>query len=326
MLLSEQNIQDLRSLVPNGVKERVALSAMSRWRIGGIADCLVTPACTEELARVIRYLAENRLPYVIIGSTSNLLFSDQGLRAVCIQIGGRMSRYSIKRQSVWSQAGAWVPGFARNVARSGLSGIEHIAGIPGTLGGLVCMNGGSQRKNIGDHVSKVKTVNPAGEISCFYKNECGFEYRRSNFQSNGHIIAEVELTFDEQKSYASIRDDMLKILRARRNKFPQKKPNCGSTFISNPEVYVKYGPPGQIIEELGFKGFKIGDAEVSTVHANFINNNGNAKASDVLRIIDVVQKRVKENTGFNMISEVKYVTEFGEIKRASDIVKSETVT
>ncbi|CAN5406838.1 hypothetical protein BH23BAC3_BH23BAC3_35560 [soil metagenome] len=121
-LSQKKYIQELQSIVPNGIEENVDLSKISRWKIGGIADCIVRPSATEEVASVIKYLSKNDLPYVVIGSTSNLLFSDERLRAACIQIGNRMSDCKITENKVWSQAGAWVPGFARNVAGAGLSG------------------------------------------------------------------------------------------------------------------------------------------------------------------------------------------------------------
>lgn len=306
----------LNSIIPNCVEENVKLAEISRWKIGGTADFIIRPESTSQVSKVISFFYENDIPYLVIGSTSNLLFSDEGVRAVIIQIGDKMSDYKITGKSVWVQAGKWVPGFARNMAQSELSGIEHTAGIPGTIGGLICMNGGSQRKGIGSNVTSVKAVSPTGEIIEFTKENCGFEYRTSIFQNNSHIIVEAELGFDTVSSYSEIRDEMLDILRSRRAKFPQKSPNCGSTFISNPDIYEKYGPPGKVIEDLGYKGYKIGDAQISNNHANFINNIGNAKAKDVLMLIQKIQKSVFEHTGFDMKAEVKFVDVTGNIKPA----------
>jgi UDP-N-acetylmuramate dehydrogenase len=313
-VLSKNDINQLGKIIPGGIEENVDLSKISHWKIGGIADIVVRPSSTEEVSSVIKYLSKHNLPYVVIGSTSNLLFSDDGLRAVCIQIGNHMDDYKVKDNKVWAQAGVWVPGFARNVAKAGLSGIEHIAGIPGTVGGLVCMNGGSQRKGIGSNIIKVTAVSFNGDVEVFDQSDCKFEYRTSVFQQNGYIITEVEFTFEETKSYGIIRNEMLDILKSRRNKFPQKLPNCGSTFISNPDIYKKYGPPGKVIEDLGYKGYRIGGAEVSMIHANFINNTGNASAKDVIKIVKIIKNDVKKHTGFDMVSEVKLVDEKGIIK------------
>lgn len=316
--VSDSLVTDLKEMIPGGVSTDVNLSSISRWKIGGVADCVVKPSNSEEVGSIVKYLNKNELPYIVIGSTSNLLFSDAGLRVVAIQIGDRMSDFRITEKSVWTQAGKWVPGLARNIAQAGLSGIEHTAGIPGTIGGLICMNGGSQRKGIGTHVKYVKAVSPTGDLKTFTKDECEFEYRSSVFQDNGYIIVEAELVFNEHKEYSEIRDEMLEILRSRRAKFPQRLPNCGSTFISNPKIYVKYGPPGAVIEELGYKGYRKGDAVVSKEHANFINNEGNAKASDVLWLIRRIQDDVYKKTGFEMKAEVKYVTPEGKIIKATE--------
>ena len=312
--LLDTSVAELKEIIPGGVYNDVSLSSISRWKIGGVADCIVKPSNSEEVGSIVNYLKTNDIPYIVIGSTSNLLFSDSGLRVVAIQIGDRMSEYKISGSTVWTQAGKWVPGLARNVAQAGLSGIEHTAGIPGTIGGLICMNGGSQRKGVGSHIKSVTAVSPTGELKVFTNSECDFEYRSSVFQENGYIIVEAELEFNEQKEYSEIRGEMLEILRSRRAKFPQRLPNCGSTFISNPQIYEKYGPPGEVIESLGYKGYRKGDAVVSDEHANFINNVGNAKASDVLWLIRRIQKDVFRSTGFLMKTEVKYVNEKGEIR------------
>ena len=314
--ISEIVIQDLEEMVPDGLFQNVDLSEISRWKIGGIADCVIRPRGTKQVSKLISYLSENAIPYLVIGSTSNLLFADEGIRAIILQIGKRMSDYRIKEDSVWVQAGKWVPGFAKNIAQAGLSGIEHTAGIPGTIGGLICMNGGSQRKGIGSHIKSVTAVSPNGEIKIFRKKECHFAYRTSVFQKNKFVITDAELEFSERKKYSDIRDEMLEILRERRAKFPQKLPNGGSTFMSNPEIYKKYGPPGKVIEDLGYKGCKIGGAEVSQIHANFINNTGSAKARDVLGLIEKIRNDVFNQTGFYMRSEVKFVNEMGDIKPA----------
>lgn len=314
--INQSHVKELEVIVPDGIEENVDLSEISRWKIGGVADCVVRPSDTKEVSSLIQYISKKDLPYVVIGSTSNLLFSDNGLRAICIQIGNRMSDYRIYNKCVWAQAGVWVPGFTRRVAMSGLSGIEHAAGIPGTLGGLICMNGGSQRKGIGSQVARVLAVSPNGEVKNFLQSGCDFKYRTSVFQKNRFLITEVELSFRQERSYESIRDEMLEILNSRRNKFPQKNPNCGSTFISNPEIYQNFGPPGKVIEELGLKGYRIGDAEVSSLHANFINNRGKATSSNVLDLIHYLRDKVYDYTGFSMDSEVKFVSENGEIKPA----------
>lgn len=312
-ILSDTFIDALKDAVPQGVRLNVNLAKVSRWRIGGIADCIVSPSNTQELAAVLTLLKARAFPYVVIGSTSNLLFSDDGIRVVIVQIGDAMSEIVIEGRSVRCQSGAWVPGFARTVARAGLSGIEHTCGIPGTVGGLICMNGGSQRKGIGEHVASVLAVTPDGEIKRYRREECQFAYRHSIFQNNRNVIAEAELRFPETECYTEIRKRMLGILQSRKKKFPKDLPNCGSVFVSNPGMYEAFGPPGEIIEKLGLKGLSRGDAQISPVHANFIVNMGAAKAADVIFLITHIRALVKEKTGYLMQPEARYIDSHGHV-------------
>ena len=259
------------------------------------------------------------VPHAVIGLTSNLLFPDEGLHVPCIQIGTRMSDVSISGSDVEAQAGAWVPGLARSLMKAGLVGAEHTCGIPGTLGGLVCMNGGSQRKGIGNNVLSVESVDQLGEIRTRSALECDFGYRQSVFQANAEVITSACLRFACGKRSA-IRAEMRAILRERRGKFPRKEPNCGSVFKSNPSMYAEVGPPGAILERLGFKGTVVGGAQVSPLHANFINNVGGARAHEVLALINRMSDAVHRATGFRMEAEICYVTPQGSMLPADRVV------
>lgn len=291
----------------------VPLSQISQWNIGGKADVIIRPRSVEELSRVRAWISERDLSSVVIGSTSNLLFSDKGLRAICIQMLADETQVRIEGDKVIAGAGVWVPRLARLSMLAGLSGLEHTCGIPGTLGGLVYMNGGSQRKGIGDTLHKVLSVDRVGNEVTRLRDECCFEYRKSIFQRSDEVICLVELDLTPLEDKRAIRRSMLDILRERRLKFPRKLPNCGSVFVSDPDMYEKYGPPGKLLESLGFKGFSIGGMQVSERHANFIINRGAGSAVDALKLINIVRERVVEETGFLMKVEVRYVTESGTI-------------
>lgn len=253
-------IDALARLCPGGVRRDVSLAQLSRWRIGGIADVVVEPRSVAELSALRAFIACEGLASVVIGDTSNLLFADEGLRAICIRIGARMSGLRIEGAQVTAESGLWVPHLARRLQQAGLTGAEHVCGIPGTLGGLICMNGGSQRKGIGSAVVKVIAVDEAGSAITLDHAQCRFGYRSSVFQDNGAVIASAELLFTIAADRAAIRREMLLILQERNRKFPRKQPNCGSVFKSNPAMYAEIGPPGAVIERLGFKGYRIGDA------------------------------------------------------------------
>lgn len=311
-LVTPELVEELQ-LICRSVNLHVDLSKLSHWKIGGVADCVVRPSGTDQLAAIVRLLNSRHVPYVVIGSTSNLLFSDSGLRAVAIQIGVEMSAVRISGHQVWCQSGVWVPRFSRKLAQAGLSGAEHICGIPGTVGGLVCMNGGTQRKGIGDHLSRVLTVTPEGDIKYYSRAECHFAYRSTVFQENGAIISEAEFEFPGRCASRVIHREMLGILQSRRRRFPQKLPNCGSVFKSNPAMYAEIGPPGAVIERLGFKGYRIGGAVVSRQHANFIVNEGAASAVDVITLIHKIQQTVQISTGYRMEAEAKYISALGKV-------------
>ena len=266
----------------------------------------------------MRWFGERNIRPLVIGLTSNLLFDDAGLRVPCIQIGQRIADLRIDGTRVDAGAGVWVPGLARRLMQAGLGGGEHICGIPGTLGGLICMNGGSQRKGIGSSVISVESVDQLGQIRSRSDSECEFAYRQSVFQSNGEIITRCLLHFSPRPMH-EIRSDMRAILAERRRKFPRKEPNCGSVFKSNPAMYADIGPPGAAIERLGFKGQRVGGALVSPHHANFIVNTGGATASDVLKLITRIDRAVENATGYKMEAEACFVAYDGKIAPANRV-------
>ena len=290
------------------------------WRIGGPADLLVVPGSPDQIRRLLLLARENAVPLVVIGQGSNLLFGDEGVRGIVMKIGARMSGIRINGTCITVDAGMWVPELARMAGKAGIKGLEHTVGIPGTVGGLVLMNGGSLRQSIGMSVRKVFTMTSEGEHVTFAKEECGFAYRKSVFLENGNIILRVELEGDYGVQ-SSIRKKMLGILCDRRRKFPRKEANCGSVFLSDPETHSTHGPPGKLIENAKMKGIRVGDAQVSNKHANFIINVGHATAREVLSLMAKVISAVEKMTGHCMQSEVLFVTDQAKTIRASDYLE-----
>lgn len=288
------------------------------WRIGGPADFFVEPSW-EQIALLFRFTRAHGIPVIVIGKGSNLLFADAGLRGVVVKIGRRLSRFTITGTTVRAESGILASRLARAVGAAGLSGLEHVVGIPGTLGGLVAMNGGSQRKAIGDCVETVRVVDSVGNSRSLTREQCHFGYRASVFQERELLITEVELKCHRGDACAT-RRKMLSILRDRRRKFPRKQPNCGSVFLSGGEMYRQFGPPGRVIEDAGLKGLRIGDAQVSQQHANFVVNLGQASSSDVLELIGVIRQRVHQRTDLWLACEVQYVHPSGTVTPASDVL------
>jgi UDP-N-acetylmuramate dehydrogenase len=291
------------------------LSRHNSWKIGGTADLFIEPDNAEQVAKILRFVFVNDVPLVVIGQGTNLLFDDAGLRGVVLKIGSQMAGIQITGEGIVAEGGTWVPQLERQSMRAGLSGLEHCIGIPGTVGGLVMMNGGSQRKGIGDNVINVTIVDKTGQLQQLTQAECDFSYRHSALQGTGCVVVSVELNCPAG-DVNKIRQEMISDLRNRRHKFPRKLPNCGSVFLSTAEMHATVGPPGKIIEDAGLKGIRIGQAEISPQHANFIVNLGGASSQDVLLLIAHIRKIIKEKHSFNLECEVRYVTPQGDIQPA----------
>ncbi|MDX2493622.1 MAG: UDP-N-acetylmuramate dehydrogenase [Desulfuromusa sp.] len=282
------------------------------WKIGGSADLFIEPDNAQQVAKILQFVHENKIPLVIIGQGTNLLFDDAGVRGVVLKIGDRMADIQISGNTIITGGGTWVPQLARRSMQAGLSGLEHCIGIPGTVGGLVMMNGGSQRKGIGENVVNVTIVDKTGVAQPLTQADCDFSYRHSALQDTDCIVVRVELNCPAGDS-KKVRREMIEDLRTRRYKFPRKQPNCGSVFLSSTEMHATVGPPGKIIEDAGLKGERIGQAEISRQHANFIVNLGKASSTDVLLLIARVRQIVQEKIGFDLRCEVRYVSPQGEI-------------
>lgn len=317
MPLEPSTVRKLEASAPGAVRYDVQLAQISRWRIGGIAKAVVEPRDSSEAARVMAAVSALSVPVVVVGETSNILFDSAGFDGIVIRVGSAMSRMTIDGTRIWAQAGVSVPTLAHAAAQRGLSGIEHTVGIPGTLGGLVLMNGGSQRRGIGENVVQVVCTDEDGGISHRDQVDCGFSYRKSSLQSANVIVLEVVLELSHGDAEL-ISNSMKAILAERASKFPSDYPNCGSTFLSNPEMYSTVGPPGRAIENAGFKGYRLGDAQVSTKHANFLLNLGNATSDDVLRLIALIRRTVFAQTGYLMDCEVRHISPDGVVRPAHE--------
>jgi len=303
----------------NGVRRDEILARHSSWGIGGAADIFAEPTTPDQISLCVRRAAEHGVPLLVIGHGTNILFPDEGVRGLVVKIGSGFGDAFVRGTTVVASAGIWVPGLARLAVRRGLSGIEHTIGIPGTLGGLVVMNGGSRRQGIGSAVRRVVVIERSGDLKTLDQAECEFAYRSSVLQRTGAIVCSVEFELTPLP-VAEIRSLCLEILRDRRHKFPRKERSCGSVFLSTPSIYADHGPPGRIIENAGLKGFRIGGAEVSVHHANFVLNKGGASAKDVLLVIRHIRDVVEDRFGVALQCEVKKVLENGSIVPAHTVV------
>jgi UDP-N-acetylmuramate dehydrogenase len=316
MLKSSSLYLDLQKAAPECVKCTVALSELSYWQIGGQANYFIEPKTIQQLADIKKVLNNYpAIPNMFLGDGSNLLFDDEGFNGVIVKIGNNLSKVSFNDEIVYCEAGVWVPGLAYKSYRMGLSGLEHTCGIPGRLGGLIYMNGGSNRQSISENIESIVLINKDGGIETLPCKDLDFSYRSSPFQNDEYIIAgaTLKLSFEE---VAVVRSRMRVILSSRRKKFPRKLPNCGSVFVSDPRMYDVIGPPGFAIEQVGLKGKRIGNAQIAKLHANFIVNLGGASSYDVLQLIGLARSQVHQSTNFWMDCEARYVSPNGIVCKA----------
>ena len=313
-LASEALIRRLESISSGGVRRNVSLREISWYKIGGPADVVVEPKTTESAASVMRCLTEHNALYTVIGSMSNILFDDAGYRGVLVKIADtNFNELHFKENgTVQAGAGFWVPCYVRNVIKRGLEGCVHAIGIPGALGGLIIMNGGSLRHGIGEQLVNVTVIDKSGEIQTLTREECNFGYRSSALQTMECLITGATFRY-ESKDPKLLRKQALDLLAQRSTNFPRKYPSCGSVFLSTSEMYGIIGPPGKAIEDLGFKGKTEGGALISPVHANFIVNTGGATARDVLSLIHQCREAIREKSGFDLKCEVRFLPAEGKL-------------
>ncbi|NME72227.1 UDP-N-acetylmuramate dehydrogenase [Flammeovirga aprica] len=296
------------------IHQNISLKDHNYWKIGGEAKYFCEPTSLEDIIKAITFATAHSIPFIVIGRGSNLLFDSNGVNGLIIKIGEAFSNFEFSANKLICQAGAWVPGLARNSVFKNLSGLEHTIGIPCTVGGLVHMNGGSLRKNIGENIEKVIVLNTDDlTVNTLYNKDCQFQYRSSIFlKKKNLIILEIHILLQPIISSKEKHEEMLGILKNRSAKFPRKQPNCGSVFLSSPDLYQAHGAPGAIIEDLGLKGISIGGARVSKKHANFIINEGDASSSDVINLIKYIAKTAKERKQITLKSEVLYISPEGD--------------
>lgn len=269
------------------------------WHIGGPAELFLQPESKEEAVEAIRTAARSGKPYYVIGLGSNLLVSDEGLKGTVIQLGGKLNHVLIEGNVIQADAGTPLPALAFKAGEAGLAGLAFAAGIPGSLGGALVMNAGAYGGQISDVVRKVECLNPAGEPTTLSAEECGFAYRTSRFkQEPGWVILSVTMELASGNA-EELLATMQRNNASRKEKQPLEYPCAGSIFQNPPG-----DAAGRLVELIGAKGWREGDAQVSEKHANFIVNLGNATCKDVLTLVARVKEAVKAETGIELHEEI----------------------
>ncbi len=296
---------DLEGTIKGSIQYDEPMARHTSYRIGGPASLFIECSNIADIKRCFEVISDHGLPWCVIGKGSNLLVSDEGFKGAVITLGTEFKAYSFPNvdegQSLLvSGAGAILSTLVQNAFKGGYSGLEYCVGIPGTLGGALFMNAGSGQEWIGGVVQSVTVLAPELGLKSYSAADLPWNYRSSGILV-GEVILEAKLNM--QKGHLpSIRAKMEGSLRRRRKTQPLTVPSCGSVF-RNPVG----DSAGRMIESLGLKGFSIGGAKVSEVHANFIVNDNKAKAADVIEIIMHVQQRVKEEYGQELQPEVRFI-------------------
>lgn len=269
------------------------------FQVGGPADYLVRPTSAEEIHGAITAAKKCNMPWWVIGCGSDLLVSDEGLRGVVIEIGNSMASITIDGTTVHAQAGATNEEVAKAACTAGLAGYEFASGIPGSIGGAAIMNAGAYEGEFKDVARKVTCLYPNGEIQSIPAEKADWSYRHSMMGDEGLIVLEVELELHPDTPDA-IQERMNDLAARRSAKQPLEMASAGSTF-KRPTGYFA----GKLIQDSGMQGHTVGGAQVSTKHAGFVVNTGDAKAADILQVIRDVQAAVKEQFDVNLETEVK---------------------
>ena len=282
------------------MKKNQILAPYTTFKIGGPADWFCETKNEKEIIEAIKFAKEKKLAFFILGNGSNLLVSDNGFRGVVIRMEN--GEWRIDNEKILAEAGISLNKLVNIAEENSLSGIEFMVGIPGTLGGVVFGNAGAWQQNIGDKVERVKILDKDNQFKWLNHDECQFSYRQSRFKKSKEIILAVELKL-EKGHQLEIENLMNENLQKREGQ--PKEPSAGSIFI-NP----KPQSAGDLMEKCGLKGKQIGQAQISEKHANFIVNLGGAKAVDVLKLIALAQKEVREKFGIDLKTEIVFLGNF----------------
>lgn len=298
---------------PGALRRAVSLEAYTTWKVGGPAEWFAEPTSQDGLQALLAWAGREGLAQRSIGAGSNLLISDAGLDGLTLCLR-RLQGSQLDPSSglVEAQAGEPIPTLARRVARAGLGGLEWSVGIPGTVGGAVVMNAGAQGGCIAERLHSVTVIDPARPDSPFdlSANALAFSYRHSRLQQEPLIVLSARFQLDGGRDPSLLLERTTANLQSRTSSQPYHLPSCGSVF-RNPEPE----KAGRLIEALGLKGLRIGGAEVSTLHANFIVNTGAARAAEIQALIEHLQAEVQQRTGIALLPEVKRLGRFEPLQR-----------
>lgn len=279
------------------------LARYTTWRIGGKADVLIEPDQIAQVHAAVDRARAYGLPVFAFGRGSNLLVSDAGVRGLTIHFGDDFASLSFSGERMSAQAGRSLVSAANQAIRHGLSGLEFATLIPGSVGGAVAMNAGAHGGEIKDVLQSATVLTPELEVRTLDVSDLQFAYRHSVIRERGYVVLAADFHLRKGDT-AQMQECVRTWSRKRQQTQPLSLPNCGSVFRNPPGDHA-----ARLIEAAGLKGTRIGNAAISDLHANFIVNLGDARASDVQLLIERVRQEVAERFGVTLIPEVRVVGE-----------------
>lgn len=293
----------LKQKMPGHVYCAEPMKKHTSFKIGGPADILVQPQNADGLSQALAAARDYEVPVTILGNGSNVLVRDKGIRGLVIQLGNALKSFRQEGERLYFGAGYSLALASRKAWECGLSGMEFAVGIPGSIGGAVYMNAGAYNGEMKCVVESVRVMDMNGNTAELTAEDLQFGYRKTSLQQSGYIITEVCLKM-QPGNKADIKAMMDDFSSRRISKQPLEMPSAGSMFKRPPGYFA-----GTLIEQAGLKGYTVGGAQVSTKHAGFVVNCGNATAADVLQLIADVRRIIMEKAGVELHPEVLVIGE-----------------
>lgn len=295
----------IKKVESNKIFKNEPMKKHTSFRIGGNADVYIKPDNVDDIKYIVEFVKENNIPLQIIGNGSNMLVKDNGIRGIVLKPDIKEVKLIEKEDKINIIVGSGVPlpKLAIEMGKKGYTGLEFAAGIPGTVGGAVRMNAGAYGSEMKNIVVSSTYMDLDGNIKTIDNNEHEFDYRKSIYTNQKYIILSTNIELNKG-NIIEIEKKMYENMKSRKEKQPLDLPSAGSTFKRQEGVIT-----AALIDKAGLKGFSIGDASVSTKHAGFIVNKGNATAEDVLNLVKHIQNVLYEKFNVNVELEIEVVGE-----------------
>jgi UDP-N-acetylmuramate dehydrogenase len=308
------SLEELREHICGEVTRNQNLAKFSSFRIGGNAEIFVVPTDKEDALRAVAFFEKKLIPYLVLGRGSNVLISDAGIKGAVISLRENLEKIEVQTSAhqaaadeaiVYAEAGVDLPMLASQMLKQSLGGLENLSGVPGSLGGAILMNAGAYGKEIFEVIEWVEVIRN-GKLVRLQKQDIAYRYRATDLEKDVIVACELRLKKLSPVELEAASKNRKAWMEKRRTTQPLNLPNAGSIFKNPPpDAHGKPRFTGELIEACGLKGMKIGGAQISEKHANFIVNRDDAKAADVLELIEMAQHHVKEKFDIDLELEIK---------------------